>query len=146
MIEIFEATYFDINSIAAMFNEYRIFYKQNDDLKACGKFIADRITRKDSVIYIAATDEIAAGFVQLYPVFSSVKLKSMWVLNDLFVKKEFRRTGVAKKLIEASKKHSLHNNSSGLMLETSQTNKEANALYLTQGFKVLENNFYSFDM
>ena len=40
-------------------------------------------------------EEVATGFVQLYPMFSSVRARRTWVLNDLFVEAQFRRGGIA---------------------------------------------------
>ena len=40
------------------------------------------------------------GFVNLYPVFSSVNLTRQWILNDLFVVPEARKLGVGRVLME----------------------------------------------
>ena len=84
-----------------------------------------------------------SGFVQLYPLFSSVGMKRLWLLNDLFVKEEYRNKGIAKKLIDRCKKLAVETNASGLMLETSKNNLEGNVLYPKVGFELQgESNFY----
>ena len=39
------------------------------------------------------------GFIQLYPSFSTVSLKRQWILNDLYVKEEYRNKGYAKETV-----------------------------------------------
>src|SRR3989337_126901 len=95
----------DLESITMLFNKYREFYKKDTDLSGAEKFISDRITTKESEINIAEHDEnIITGFVQLYPIFSSTRMKRLWLLNDLFVLPEFRGQGVSTALIDACKK------------------------------------------
>lgn len=143
-MEIFPATAFDLPSLAELFNKYRVFYNQPSDVAAAASFLKERMYKKDSVIYIAAEEEVVTGFVQLYPLFSSVQMKSMWLLNDLFVDSAHRKKGIAKALIAQVKQHAINTNACGIMLETARNNKEGNALYPTEGFKLIENNFYFF--
>ena len=144
MTEIFEATAFDLEQLAGLFDQYRVFYKQPSDVPAASIFLKDRMMKKDAVIYIAAEEDKLIGFVQLYPLFSSVQMKPMWLLNDLYVDASHRRKGVARQLIAIAKEHAKNSGSMGLMLETGRTNKEGNALYPSEGFQLIENNFYFF--
>jgi GNAT superfamily N-acetyltransferase len=141
-MEIFEATFFDLKQLSALFDEYRVFYGKESDIAAAEKFISERVKHSDSVIYITTEDDELTGFVQLYPLFSSVQMKKLWLLNDLYVTKEHRRKGVAMALIEKSKHLAVQTDAAGLMLETSKNNNEGNRLYLKEGFDLLENNFY----
>ncbi len=146
MTEIFEATAFDLEQLAGLFDQYRMFYKQVSDLPAATGFVKERMKKKDAAIYIAAEDDKVIGFVQLYPLFSSVQMKQLWLLNDLYVDSSHRREGVARQLIAAAKEHAKNTGSCGLMLETGRDNKEGNALYPTEGFQLTENNFYIFSV
>jgi GNAT superfamily N-acetyltransferase len=57
-------------------------------------------------VILTATDKGSmVGFAQLYPSFSSVLMKRIWILNDLFVEKDFRREGVAKLLMDAAERY-----------------------------------------
>ena len=77
----------DLDDLVPLFDGYRQFYGQRSDLAAARAFLRERIERDESVIYLAYTEPgEAAGFTQLYPSFSSVSLKPLWILNDLYVR------------------------------------------------------------
>jgi hypothetical protein len=88
----------DAEQIAPLFDAYRQFYRQPSDLPGSRRFISDRLRAKQSVVLVAwVTNQgisKAAGFVQLYPSFSSVSMKRLWILNDLYVMPEERKQGV----------------------------------------------------
>ena len=141
-MELFEATTFDLKELALLFDQYRQFYKQTTDIAACLDFLTERLQKQDAVIYIAKNETAIIGFVQLYPLFSSVQLKRMWQLNDLFVIESARRSGVARLLIDRSKQLAIQTNASCILLETGKNNKEGNALYPSAGFEMATTNFY----
>jgi len=83
------------------------------------------------------------GFTQLYPQFSSTRMKKFWVLNDLFVLEVYRRMGVAKALIKAAADFAKDNKAPGLLLETEKSNVVGNKLYPACGFtEYVDSNFY----
>ncbi len=141
-MEIFEATPFDITQLSKLFNEYRMFYKQPSGIDVAKEFLEERMKLKQSIIYIAYDNDIAVGFVQLYPIFSSVQLKRLWLLNDLYVREEYRKNGVASLLIEKCKDLIKSDESAGILLETSSDNESANKLYVKEGFIKTSNHFY----
>lgn len=147
MTGIRKATVADLNQVAELFDEYRLFYEKKPDIEKAKSFIAERLELKDSVIFLAETDEKKiAGFVQLYPLFSSTRMQRLWLLNDLFVNKEFRGKGISKQLIEVSKELCKQTNSCGLILETAKTNEVGNALYPNAGFSLdYAHNYYTWD-
>jgi GNAT superfamily N-acetyltransferase len=82
----------------------------------------------------------------LYPLFSSTRMKRLWLLNDLFVDKEYRGKGVSKQLIAAAKELCKQTNACGLVLETAKKNIVGNDLYPKVGFSLdKEHNYYSWD-
>ena len=62
-----------------------MFYRQDSDLEGAKVFLRNRMERKESVIFVAVEDGEYIGFTQLYPSFSSISMKELWILNDLFV-------------------------------------------------------------
>jgi ribosomal protein S18 acetylase RimI-like enzyme len=56
--------------------------------------------RNESVVFGAFDGKRAAGFVQLYPLFSSWYAQRQWFLSDLYVAPEFRRMGLARRLLD----------------------------------------------
>jgi len=87
------------------------------------------------VIFIVETDGgTLAGFTQLYPIFSSISAKKAWVLNDLFVCREFRYQGVASKLIQQSLVFCKNAGAEWVSLQTATDNFTAQQLYQKLGF------------
>ena len=135
----------DVDELGVLFNDYRVFYEMPANLLAACEFLKERIDNRESVIFLSRNKKnTITGFVQLYPIFSSTRMKRLWLLNDLFVLPAFRGTGISVALMDAAKVFSKKTASCGLVLETSKTNKVANELYQRIGF-VLDNdhNYYS---
>lgn len=135
-VNILKATITDLNDVAVLFNNYRIFYGQSSDLEGAKAFIKERMEQNESTIFLAkSNDGLPAGFVQLYPIFSSVGMKRKWLLNDLFVAEEYRRHGVGKSLMTQAKEFAVETNTAGILLETSKDNVKAQALYESAGYE-----------
>jgi GNAT superfamily N-acetyltransferase len=126
----------DLDDLVPLFDGYRQFYGQRSDPAAARAFLSRRIERDESVIHLAYTSpREAAGFTQLYPSFSSVSLRPLWILNDLFVRTDVRRGGVGRALLERAREHALETGARGLVLSTGVTNKAAQTLYESCGWK-----------
>jgi len=137
------ATIDDLLQLSKLFDLYRIFYRKQSDIEAAKKFLAERINNSDSVIYVADEENELLGFTQLYPQFSSTRMKRTWLLNDLFVLQQHRERGISKQLIEKAKTLAIKTNAAGLLLETDKTNAIGNRLYPSTGFTMNEtSNFY----
>ena len=134
-IAIVRATLAELADLVPLFDGYRQFYGHRSDLAAARAFLSDRLERSESVIYLAYTGpREAAGFTQLYPSFSSVSLKPLWILNDLFVRPDIRRGGVGRALLERARQHAVETGAKGLVLSTGVTNKAAQTLYESCGW------------
>lgn len=143
-----QATLADVQNLAHLFDAYRQFYDKPSDIKAAAEFLQSRIENNESVIYIAINElNHYVGFVQLYPSFSSTRLKRFLVLNDLFVDPDFRGNGYSKALIEKAKDLCHATNACGMLLETSKTNDIGNKLYPSCGFEIRDDaNFYEWEL
>jgi GNAT superfamily N-acetyltransferase len=143
MITIRNATIDDLSQLAQLFDLYRIFYRKVSDIEGAKKFLAERISNNESVIYIAEEEERLLGFPQLFPQFASTRMKRSWLLNDLFVLEEHRERGISKQLIEMAKNLAVKTQAAGLLLDTEKTNPVGNRLYPSVGFVMNEtSNFY----
>jgi len=112
-------------------------------MEGAEKFLEERILNKESEIFVAEENQKIIGFAQLYPQFSSTRMKRTWLLNDLYVLQEFRGRGIAKQLIGAAKKLARETKSAGILLETEKTNAVGNRLYPSAGFTIYDQtNFY----
>lgn len=137
-----KATINELEAASELFDLYRQFYEQPSDLDAAREYLQARMQNNESIIFIAFDGEAAAGFVQLYPSFSSVSLKRVWVLNDLYVKKEARSKGVGEHLIAKAAQLAKETGAKGLFLETTSDNVPAQSLYEKIGFRRESNYFY----
>lgn len=137
-VQIRRASIDDAARVAALFDEYRQFYGQAPDLRGARQFIGSRLEAGDSVLLLGNRDRHLVGFAQLYPSFSSLSMKRVWILNDLFVHVDYRRAGVGYALLEAAEKFAEGSDSKGLVLSTKKTNAGAKALYEARGWKLDE--------
>ena len=137
-VEIIEATEAHIDLLAPLFDAYRVFYEQPSDVDAARSFLLDRIQRDESVLFMAVGVDrgrrVPLGFAQLYPSFSSVSMKRLWILNDLYVAPEGRRAGIARLLIDRARELAIASHARAIVLETAIDNTGAQALYDAYGF------------
>lgn len=126
----------DLDRLAPLFADYRVFYDQPRDVAAARAFLAERIAHNESVVFLAIGDgDAAQGFIQLYPSFSSVRAARTWVLNDLYVAADARRRGVAQALLRAAESFAREDGALRLELETTHDNAAAQALYRQMGWE-----------
>jgi len=143
MITIVQATLEHIEQLTIAFEAYRKFYKREANKKLAQNFLEERIQKKESIIYIALDENNnLLGFTQLYPLFSSTRLKKAWQLNDLFVHEAARGQGISKGLINKAKELTIATKACVLMLETEKNNIIGNKLYKATDFQLETNNFY----
>jgi len=133
-MKIVRATLQHLDDLTPLFDGYRLFYRQPSNIEKAKTFLTNRIQNNESVIYIAYIDNKAVGFTQLYPLFSSVSMEPMYLLNDLFVDKSVRNQGVGQQLIQAAKDLCIKKQYKGLGIQTEVTNP-AQHLYERVGFK-----------
>jgi ribosomal protein S18 acetylase RimI-like enzyme len=138
----------DANLIGPVFDAYRVFYQQTSDIGLAESFISERLSNKQSVIFFAFDADLpnpeCLGFVQLYPMYSSVSAKPLLVLNDLFVAQAARKKGLARRLMEAAKEEALKCSAKGLILETDTHNVNAQALYESLGYTKTDDVYHYF--
>lgn len=135
----FQITYANLNDLPTLiplFDAYRVFYRQPSNPGLARAFLHDRLSLRESVVLLARgnSDDHALGFTQLYPSFSSVAARRLWILNDLFVSVEARRQGVARALLRAAAHHATACGAIRLTLCTAADNQAAQALYESMGW------------
>ena len=136
MTTIREATLADVSLLAPLFDAYRQFYERPTDLELSRAFLADRLERGESVVFLAEEDGMGLGFVQLYPLFSSTAPhpRRLWLLNDLFVAPDARGRGIGRELMNRARQLAEDTGACGLELATGRTNLNAQALYESVGY------------
>jgi len=141
-----QATIFDLDRLAPLFDAYRQFYRRAGDPEGSRRFLRERFQHSQSIIFLAETSGgAAAGFTQLYPSFSSLSAARIFILNDLFVLPEARRKKVGSLLLAAAARFAQEAGAVRLTLSTEIDNRTAQALYEREGWKRQE-GFYVYDL
>ncbi|PAE23239.1 MULTISPECIES: GNAT family N-acetyltransferase [Bacillaceae] len=144
-MEIYQASLDDLEGVSALFNLYRVFYKQAANTEAAAGYIKERLTKQDSVIFVVRNEGKYLGFTQLYPTFSSISMKKAWILNDLYVDAEARKQGIGEKLIDKAKVLADETGAVSIILSTAPDNSSAQSLYEKMGFK-RDEQFYHYEL
>ena len=139
-----QATIQDLQRIVPIFDSYREYFGQKKDPEMVEEFLFDRFEHLESVFFIAEQRGEVIGFAQLYPVFSSLTLQRVWLLNDFFIAEVFRSSGVGSQLFTAVKEFTLLTKSKGIELSVEHINKKAWSFWEQQGFKQDEEFRYYF--
>ena len=137
-----QAVLSDLESIATLLDAYRQFYGRSSDITAARAFLLERLNQGESVIFVAFLGTDPVGFTQLYPSFSSVSLARIFILNDLFVSPNFRKKGVAKKLMHAAAEFAKSMGAVRMSLSTSVRNQTAQALYESMDWQKDDQFYY----
>lgn len=133
-MKVVQATTMHLNEVAVLFDAYRTWYHQAPDYSGALAFVKDRLQLQDSVIYVAMEGEEIVGFTQLYPIFSSVRMKKSWLLNDLYVLEAHRGKGAASALLDEAAQLAKNTRAGWILLQTDIVNTNARALYEKKGY------------
>lgn len=130
MITINQVT--DPQEIELLFEAYRAFYDQVPT-EAARQFWHDRITQGESVALVMKDGGMSIGFVQLYPVFSSLQCQKAFILNDMYMTAAYRNKGLGEQLLQEVFRFAKAQGACYVTLETMPTNASAKALYKKVG-------------
>ena len=125
-----------LNELGRLFNLYRVFYEETDDLEKASKYISARFNEGDSMIFVAENDDGLSGFVQLYPSFCSVSAVPILILYDLFVDHSHRSKGLGRSLMNAARDFASENGYKRLELATAKDNYIGQSLYESLGYEI----------
>jgi GNAT superfamily N-acetyltransferase len=139
-----QATIQDLPNVIPVFDCYREHFKQQKNPLAVEKFLFEKFEHRESVLYIVEQQTEIIGFAQLYPVFSSLTLQRVWLLNDFYIAEKYRRNGVGNQLFAALKEFCLLTKSKGIELSVEHTNIKGWTFWEKQGFKLDEAFRYYF--
>lgn len=139
-----QATIADLPKIVPIFDSYREYFKQQKDPVRVEQFLFDKFEHFESAIFIALVEDELVGFAQLYPVFSSLTLQRVWLLNDFFITEAYRGSGVGTQLFAKVKEFTHLTRSKGIELSVEHINEKAWTFWEKQGFKMDEEFRYYF--
>ncbi|MUH36431.1 GNAT family N-acetyltransferase [Zobellia amurskyensis] len=142
-MKIIQANQSHIPLLAPLFDKYRVFYKQTSNVKAATSFLEQRLSKSESIVFLAFIEDEPVGFTQLYTTFSSVSMQPYYILNDLYVNNAHRREGIGAALLTTAQEFCIKNGYKGLALETA-TDNPAQKLYEKMGWKKDSHGFHYF--
>jgi ribosomal protein S18 acetylase RimI-like enzyme len=133
----------DVGELAELFDAYRVFYKAESALPQAEAFVRGLVTQRKTHFFLAREAEglPALGFVHLMPSISTVAMRPMWLLEDLYVAPAGRRKGVASALMAHAEKFARETGAERLTLATAHDNRHAHSLYKQMGY-VKEDHFW----
>ncbi|MBI6726644.1 GNAT family N-acetyltransferase [Pseudomonas viridiflava] len=137
-MRIIKATLEHLDLLCPLFVKYREFYGELPFPDSSRDFLEKRLRREESVIYLALAkddENRLLGFCQLYPSYSSLSLKRVWILNDIYVAEDARRQLVADHLMKEAKKMGKETQAVRMRVSTSSNNDVAQKVYESIGFK-----------
>ncbi|MGB1299387.1 MAG: GNAT family N-acetyltransferase [Psychrobium sp.] len=133
-----------VDAIVPVMDEYRAFCGFESKGSETQQFLQQIIANQQSKLFLAI-DELTQqvmGFVNLYPSFSTLALKPIWILNDLAVSSRFRGRGLAKELINGALEFAKSSGAIRIELKTEVTNERAQSLYKSLDFNIDSDNVY----
>lgn len=145
-LDIKKVTVADVSSVALLFDAYRVFYNQLSSLQGAFDFLEQRISKNESAVFLAVMNNEPVGFVQLYPVFSSIQMKKAWILNDLFVAETARNQGVGEALLHQAIQFGRETGAAYLLLQTASDNYRSQSVYEKNGWIKTQDFFYEYPL
>jgi ribosomal protein S18 acetylase RimI-like enzyme len=133
----------DVAELAELFDAYRVFYGAVSAPLKTDAFIHGLIIHAKTHFFLARESEgsPALGFVHLMPSISTVAMRPLWLLEDLYVIPAARRRSVAKALMAHAENFARQTGAERLTLATAHDNLHAQSLYLQMGY-VKEDHFW----
>lgn len=127
----------DMGWIVDLISKYRRFFGYEDDDEKLYEFTESRLSNNESVIFIACKEtprEKPVGIMQLYPLYSTLMLGKIWVLNDFFIEDHYRGMGLGQKMVDWAIDFASSDGAIHLDLKTQFTNLKAMNFYEKYGF------------
>jgi len=131
---IVRATPSDVADLAPLFDAYREFFAGHAGLDESRAFLERRLLAEESVVFLARIAGAAAGFIQLYPLWSSWYCRRIWFLSDLYVEHTYRKRGLGARLVERAVAHAKETDASSVMVELPHREPHLAAFYDRLGF------------
>jgi ribosomal protein S18 acetylase RimI-like enzyme len=133
----------DVPELTGLFDAYRVFYGAASDPEKTQAFVHGLVSQGKTHFFLAreAGREPALGFVHLMPSISTVAMRPMWLLEDLYVIPSARRSGVATALMRHAENYAIETGAERLTLATAHNNSKAQSLYKRLGY-VREEHFW----
>ncbi|WP_288407118.1 GNAT family N-acetyltransferase [uncultured Herbaspirillum sp.] len=135
-MQVIECSQGQLEILAGLFNDYRIFYGHQDDVPACRDFLEENLRSRRSSIFLLSDDiGNAVAFAQCYPAICSLNMRPYQYLSDLYVVPSARKQGHGHYLMQYLRDHFTRLGAQRITLDTATTNKIAQQLYESLGYE-----------
>lgn len=121
-------------SFVELFDRYRVHYGQAADQDRSRTWLTDATTTGPMRAFLARVDGVAAGICLIAICPASLTLGEFWMVRDIYVNPRWRRSGVARALLDAVRAAAQQRGASRLTLQTEDDNVAALRLYERFGF------------
>ena len=134
----------DLDALVPLFDAYRVFYRQQSDLDLARDYLVRRLAAGEYAGFLARDARgRAVGFALMSGSFTSVGLKRIWILNDIYVDPQVRGGGTGAALMEAVEAFARETGAGRMDLFTARSNSTAQSVYRKAGW-VEETEFLRF--
>jgi GNAT superfamily N-acetyltransferase len=135
-VQIREAKREDMPQLIDLMTDYVVgFYRQEDQSKEEGARYLEFILNNpgEATEFVVEEDERLLGFATLYYSYSTLRLKRIAILNDLFIAGTARGRGYGEALFEHVRRYAEESGVAYLQWETTRDNVVAQSLYNKMG-------------
>lgn len=122
-------------SFVELFDRYRVHYGQAPDQGRGRTWLIDSTTAGPMRAFLARVDGVAAGICLIAVCPASLALGEFWMVRDIYVDPQSRRTGVARALLDAVRAAAQQRGALRLSLQTEDDNVAALRMYERYGFE-----------
>ncbi len=144
-MQISQANPSQLETILPLFDAYRQFYKRPSDPEGARTYLKARLERNEATVFLAMDGEVALGFALCYSTFTSVAMKPLVILNDLYSLPDARGQGIGTALIAACADFARAQGALVLRLRTAFDNLTAQHLYERVGFE-RDEVYFTYDL
>jgi ribosomal protein S18 acetylase RimI-like enzyme len=141
------ATQDDVPEVTRLYVAYRIFYGEPPAAEAALAFIGDRIRSTAGEYFLAwsagSESQTPVAFMHLMPTTNTLAMRSMWLLEDLYVDPAARNQGIATSLLRHAEDFARSTGAERITLATAHDNAAAQSIYRRLGY-VREDHFWYF--
>ena len=124
----------DFQSFAELFDRYRAHYGQAVDRDRSHAWLTEATTAGPMRAFLARVDGVAVGICLIAICPASLTLGEFWMVRDVFVDPDQRRTGVARALLDAVRAAAEQRGALRLTVQTEDDNAAALRFYERYGF------------
>jgi GNAT superfamily N-acetyltransferase len=134
-VEQITPSHYAFGQVAALFDGYRAYHGQHPSPQVTGGWLRDHLTQHRMTIAAAIDDGQAHGFITTTVMPASLILGSAWLIRDLYVVPQRRRTGIARTLLQHVVDDARSAGAYRVSLQTEAENTAALSLYTAAGFQ-----------